>query len=81
MHKDPIKLKPNEVKSFKIKFRNTGGIDWLPTFALYQVGDIKFRALSDGEKSVSIIEQCKVRSFKSIDLSLRAPKKAGTYYF
>jgi hypothetical protein len=48
VHKDPIKLKPNEVKSIKIRFRNNGGIDWLPNFALYQVGDIKFTALSDG---------------------------------
>jgi hypothetical protein len=41
VHKDPIKLKKNEVKSIKIKFRNNGGIDWLPNFALYQVGNNK----------------------------------------
>ena len=39
VHKEPINLKKNEVKSIKIKFRNNGGIDWLQNFALYQVGD------------------------------------------
>jgi hypothetical protein len=75
-----MKLKPNEVKAIKIKFRNNGGINWLPNFSLYQVGDHKFSALNDGLKSIDV-GYCKVNSFKSIDLVLRAPKEVGMHSF
>jgi hypothetical protein len=80
VHKEPIKLKPNEVKAIKIKFRNNGGIDWLQNFSLYQLGDHKFSALNDGSKAIAV-GNCKVKSFKSIDLVLRAPKEGGTHSF
>jgi len=80
VHKDPMKLKKNEVKSIKIKFRNNGGIDWLPNCALYQVGDNKLSALNNGEKRI-IVGHCKAKAFKSIDLALRAPKKGGKHSF
>jgi hypothetical protein len=77
---EPIKLKPEEDKSIKIRFRNNGGLDWLPNFAIYQIGDRKISAFKNGVKSIST-GHCKVKSFKPIDLVLLAPKESGKYTF
>lgn len=55
-------------------------MDWAPNFALYQVGDLKYSALKDGMKSI-FVGQCKVKSFKALELVLCAPNKGGTYPF
>ena len=71
---------PNEVVLFKIKFTNTGLENWPSTTSLYQINYSKYSAFKDEKISLKAGE-CKSGYYKYLEVSICAPKEAGTFTY
>ena len=58
-----------------------GNVEWLPSTALYQVGQYQFSVFKNGAKTIEI-GHCKAGGFKPpLEFVLCAPNKNGNYKF
>lgn len=72
--------KPKEETSYKLKFRNSGTIDWPQETFLYQVNYSNVSAFRSGECRMRV-GNCNVDGIKTIDIKVNSPSAPGTYNY